>query len=485
MSYISMNVVTLFYLIASVCFIQALKGLSSPSTARLGNTFGMAGMAIAVVTTVALMLKLQAELGQGGGSGFVLVLLGVVVGGAIGAYAAKKVEMTKMPELVAAMHSLIGLAAVCIAIAAVSEPWAFNIATRETPLPFGNRLELFIGTFVGAVTFSGSVIAFGKLSGKYKFRLFQGAPVRFGGQHILNLVLAIAIVVLGLMFCFADGVAPAWTPFIVMAALAFVLGVLIIIPIGGADMPVVVSMLNSYSGWAAAGIGFSLNNSMLIIAGSLVGSSGAILSYIMCKAMNRSFFNVILGGFGGEAASDTGGEKEQRPVKSGSAEDAAFILQNAESVIIVPGYGLAVARAQHTVKELVDKLTEHGVTVRYAIHPVAGRMPGHMNVLLAEAEVPYDQVAEMEDINGDFGQTDVVLILGANDVVNPAAKDPKSPIAGMPILEAYRAKSIIVNKRSMASGYAGLDNDLFYQPNTMMVFGDAKKVIESMVKAVE
>lgn len=485
MNAISMNVVTLFYLVASVCFIQALKGLSSPSTARIGNAFGMAGMAIAVVTTVALMLKLQDSLGQGGGSGFGLVLLGVVVGGAIGAYAAKKVEMTKMPELVAAMHSLIGLAAVCIAIAAVSEPWAFNIATRETPLPFGNRLELFIGTFVGAVTFSGSVIAFGKLSGKYKFRLFQGAPVRFAGQHILNLALAIAIFVLGLLFCFADGVAPSWTPFIVMAALAFVLGVLIIIPIGGADMPVVVSMLNSYSGWAAAGIGFSLNNSMLIIAGSLVGSSGAILSYIMCKAMNRSFFNVILGGFGGEAATDDGGAKEQRPVKSGSAEDAAFILQNAESVIIVPGYGLAVARAQHTVKELVDKLTEHGVTVRYAIHPVAGRMPGHMNVLLAEAEVPYDQVAEMEDINGEFGQTDVVLVLGANDVVNPAAKDPKSPIAGMPILEAYRAKSIIVNKRSMASGYAGLDNDLFYQPNTMMVFGDAKKVIESMVKAVE
>jgi NAD(P) transhydrogenase subunit beta len=485
MNAISMNVVTLFYLVASVCFIQALKGLSSPSTARIGNAFGMAGMAIAVVTTVALMLKLQDSLGQGGGSGFGLVLLGVVVGGAIGAYAAKKVEMTKMPELVAAMHSLIGLAAVCIAVAAVSEPWAFNIATRETPLPFGNRLELFIGTFVGAVTFSGSVIAFGKLSGKYKFRLFQGAPVRFAGQHILNLALAIAIVALGLMFCFADGVAPSWTPFIVMALLAFVLGVLIIIPIGGADMPVVVSMLNSYSGWAAAGIGFSLNNSMLIIAGSLVGSSGAILSYIMCKAMNRSFFNVILGGFGGEASADDGGAKEQRPVKSGSAEDAAFILQNAESVIIVPGYGLAVARAQHTVKELVDKLTEHGVTVRYAIHPVAGRMPGHMNVLLAEAEVPYDQVAEMEDINGEFGQTDVVLVLGANDVVNPAAKDPKSPIAGMPILEAYRAKSIIVNKRSMASGYAGLDNDLFYQPNTMMVFGDAKKVIESMVKAVE
>ncbi len=485
MNAISMNLVTLFYLVASVCFIQALKGLSSPSSARLGNAFGMAGMAIAVLTTIALMLKLQERLQQGGGLGFGLVLLGVVVGGAIGATAAKKVEMTKMPELVAAMHSLIGLAAVCIAIAAVSEPWAFNITTRGEPLPFGNRLELFIGTFVGAVTFSGSVIAFGKLSGKYKFRLFQGAPVRFAGQHILNLFVAIAIVALGLVFCFADGLEPAWGAFIVMAALAFVLGVLIIIPIGGADMPVVVSMLNSYSGWAAAGIGFSLNNAMLIIAGSLVGSSGAILSYIMCKAMNRSFFNVLLGGFGGEAVADAGGTKEQRPVKSGSAEDAAFILQNAESVIIVPGYGLAVARAQHTVKELVDKLTAHGVTVRYAIHPVAGRMPGHMNVLLAEAEVPYDQVAEMEDINGEFGQTDVVLVLGANDVVNPAAKDPKSAIAGMPILEAYRAKSIIVNKRSMASGYAGLDNDLFYQPNTMMVFGDAKKVIEAMVKAVD
>jgi len=484
MNFISMNLVTLFYLVASVCFIQALKGLSSPSSARMGNAFGMAGMAIAAVTTVALIFKLQSGMASGG-IGFPLVLLGVVVGGAIGAYAAKKVEMTKMPELVAAMHSLIGLAAVCIAVAAVSEPWAFNIAVRGAALPFGNRLELFIGTFVGAVTFSGSVIAFGKLSGKYKFRLFQGAPVRFAGQHKLNLGIAVAIIALGLAFCFADAAAPAWTPFIIMGTLSFVLGVLIIIPIGGADMPVVVSMLNSYSGWAAAGIGFSLNNSMLIIAGSLVGSSGAILSYIMCKAMNRSFFNVILGGFGGEASADAGGAKEQRPVKSGSADDAAFIMQNAESVIIVPGYGLAVARAQHSVKELVDKLTEHGVSVRYAIHPVAGRMPGHMNVLLAEAEVPYDQVVEMEDINGEFGQTDVVLVLGANDVVNPAAKDPKSPIAGMPILEAYKAKSIIVNKRSMASGYAGLDNELFYQPNTMMVFGDAKKVIEAMVKAVE
>lgn len=484
MNVISMNLVTLLYLVASVCFIQALKGLSSPSTARAGNAFGMVGMTIATLTTVALILKLKAE-AAGGGMGYGLVILGIVVGGAIGAFAAKKVEMTKMPELVAAMHSLIGLAAVCIAVAAVSEPWAFNIATRETPLPFGNRLELFLGTFIGAVTFSGSVIAFGKLSGKYKFRLFQGAPVSFPGQHMLNLGMAVAIVALGLVFCFAQGVQPAWTPFIIMALLSFILGVLIIIPIGGADMPVVVSMLNSYSGWAAAGIGFSLNNSMLIIAGSLVGSSGAILSYIMCKAMNRSFFNVILGGFGGEAGADGGEAKEQRPVKSGSADDAAFIMSNAESVIIVPGYGLAVARAQHALKELVEKLTHSGVNVKYAIHPVAGRMPGHMNVLLAEAEVPYDQVYEMEDINGEFGQTDVVLVLGANDVVNPAAKDPKSPIAGMPILEAYKAKSIIVNKRSMASGYAGLDNDLFYQANTMMVFGDAKKVLESMVKAVE
>jgi H+-translocating NAD(P) transhydrogenase subunit beta len=484
MNAISMNLVTLLYLVASICFIQALKGLSSPASARMGNAFGMAGMAIAALTTVALIVKLQAMMATGS-FGFGLVLLGTVVGGGIGAVAARKVEMTRMPELVAAMHSLIGLAAVCIAIAAVSEPWAFRIAEQGQPLPFGNRIELFIGTFVGAVTFSGSVIAFGKLSGKYKFRLFQGAPVRFPGQHMVNLGIAVAIVALGLAFCFDAVTAPAWTPFIVMTALSFLLGVLIIIPIGGADMPVVVSMLNSYSGWAAAGIGFSLNNAMLIIAGSLVGSSGAILSYIMCKAMNRSFFNVILGGFGGDAGTVAAGEQAQRPVKSGSADDATFIMSNAESVIIVPGYGLAVARAQHSLKELVEKLTHKGVAVRYAIHPVAGRMPGHMNVLLAEAEVPYDQVFEMEDINAEFGQTDVVLVLGANDVVNPAAKDPKSPIAGMPILEAYKAKSIIVNKRSMASGYAGLDNDLFYQPNTMMVFGDAKKVIEDMVKAVD
>src|SRR5476649_1962063 len=485
MSFITMNLVTMMYLIASVCFIQALKGLSSPSTARRGNAFGMAGMAIAAITTVALILKLKEQ--QTGGLGLPLVVLGIVVGGAIGTYLAKTVEMTKMPELVAAMHSLIGLAAVCIAVAAVSEPWAFNIAQHGEALPLGNRFELFIGTFVGAITFSGSVIAFGKLSGKYKFRLFQGAPVSFKGQHVLNLVLALVMVALGLVFCFADGVQPAWTPFIIMALIAFALGVLIIIPIGGADMPVVVSMLNSYSGWAAAGIGFSLNNSMLIIAGSLVGSSGAILSYIMCRAMNRSFFNVLLGGFGNEGgAAATGGAQEQRPVKSGSADDAAFMLGNAETVVIVPGYGLAVARAQHALKELTDKLIEKGIDVKYAIHPVAGRMPGHMNVLLAEAEVDYELVHEMEDINGEFQQTDVVLVLGANDVVNPAAKtDPKSVIAGMPILEAYRAKTIIVNKRSMAAGYAGLDNELFYMDKTMMVFGDAKKVIEDMVKAVE
>ncbi len=480
----SMNLVTLLYLIASVCFIQALKGLSHPATARRGNAFGMIGMAIAAFTTVALIVKLQAEAATGGGFG--LLIGGVIVGGGIGAVLAKRVEMTKMPELVAAMHSLIGLAAVCIAVAAVSEPKAFGIvASAADPIPLGNRIELFIGTFVGAITFSGSVIAFGKLAGKYKFRLFQGAPVVFQGQHMLNLLLAIVMIGAGLVYVAAPGAEAAWTPFLVMTAIAFVLGVLIIIPIGGADMPVVVSMLNSYSGWAAAGIGFSLNNSMLIIAGSLVGSSGAILSYIMCKAMNRSFFNVILGGFGGDASAAAGGAQQQRNVKSGSADDASFLMGNAETVIIVPGYGLAVARAQHALKELTEKLTEKGVTVKYAIHPVAGRMPGHMNVLLAEAEVPYDQVFEMEDINSEFGQADVVLVLGANDVVNPAAKDPKSAIAGMPILEAYKAKTIIVNKRSMAAGYAGLDNELFYMDKTMMVFGDAKKVIEDMVKAVE
>lgn len=477
----SMNLVTLLYLIASVCFIQALKGLSHPTTSRRGNLFGMVGMAIAVATTVGLVFKLGAEIAT---TGVGYIVVGLLVGGTAGSIMAKRVEMTKMPELVAFMHSMIGLAAVFIAIAAVVEPQSLGIVAHlGDTIPTGNRLELFLGAAIGAITFSGSVIAFGKLSGKYKFRLFQGTPVQFSGQHLLNLVLGLATLGLGLVFMFTGNL----TAFAVMLALAFVLGVLIIIPIGGADMPVVVSMLNSYSGWVAAGIGFSLNNSMLIIAGSLVGSSGAILSYIMCKAMNRSFFNVILGGFGAEAdAGGPAGSKEQRPVKSGSADDASFLLTNADSVIIVPGYGLAVARAQHALMELAEKLTHRGVTVKFAIHPVAGRMPGHMNVLLAEAEVPYEQVFEMEDINSEFGQTDVVLVLGANDVVNPAAKnDPKSPIAGMPILEAYKAKTVIVNKRSMASGYAGLDNELFYLDKTMMVFGDAKKVIEDMVKAVE
>ncbi|MBN7869625.1 NAD(P)(+) transhydrogenase (Re/Si-specific) subunit beta [Pseudomonas aeruginosa] len=477
----SMNLVTLLYLIASVCFIQALKGLSHPTTSRRGNLFGMVGIAIAVATTVGLVFKLGAEIAT---TGVGYIVVGLLVGGTAGSIMAKRVEMTKMPELVAFMHSMIGLAAVFIAIAAVVEPQSLGIVAHlGDTIPTGNRLELFLGAAIGAITFSGSVIAFGKLSGKYKFRLFQGTPVQFSGQHLLNLVLGLATLGLGLAFMFTGNL----TAFAVMLALAFVLGVLIIIPIGGADMPVVVSMLNSYSGWAAAGIGFSLNNSMLIIAGSLVGSSGAILSYIMCKAMNRSFFNVILGGFGAEAdAGGPAGSKEQRPVKSGSADDASFLLTNADSVIIVPGYGLAVARAQHALMELAEKLTHRGVTVKFAIHPVAGRMPGHMNVLLAEAEVPYEQVFEMEDINSEFGQTDVVLVLGANDVVNPAAKnDPKSPIAGMPILEAYKAKTVIVNKRSMASGYAGLDNELFYLDKTMMVFGDAKKVIEDMVKAVE
>ncbi|MCM2088395.1 NAD(P)(+) transhydrogenase (Re/Si-specific) subunit beta [Pseudomonas aeruginosa] len=422
----SMNLVTLLYLIASVCFIQALKGLSHPTTSRRGNLFGMVGMAIAVATTVGLVFKLGAEIAT---TGVGYIVVGLLVGGTAGSIMAKRVEMTKMPELVAFMHSMIGLAAVFIAIAAVVEPQSLGIVAHlGDTIPTGNRLELFLGAAIGAITFSGSVIAFGKLSGKYKFRLFQGTPVQFSGQHLLNLVLGLATLGLGLVFMFTGNL----TAFAVMLALAFVLGVLIIIPIGGADMPVVVSMLNSYSGWAAAG------------------------------------------------------SKEQRPVKSGSADDASFLLTNADSVIIVPGYGLAVARAQHALMELAEKLTHRGVTVKFAIHPVAGRMPGHMNVLLAEAEVPYEQVFEMEDINSEFGQTDVVLVLGANDVVNPAAKnDPKSPIAGMPILEAYKAKTVIVNKRSMASGYAGLDNELFYLDKTMMVFGDAKKVIEDMVKAVE
>jgi len=464
----SANQLALWYLAASVLFILALKGLSSPVSARRGNLFGVIGMAIAVLVTLAITKKVA------------FILVAMAIGGMVGAFVARRVQMTQMPELVAAMHSLVGMAAVLIAVAVVNNPGAFG---EPDPLPRGNRLELFIGSFVGAITFSGSVIAFGKLAGLgKKFRLFSSAPVVFRGQHLLNLVLAIVMIGFGLAFFLSPD--KGWMPFAVMAAIAFVLGVLIIIPIGGADMPVVISMLNSYSGWAAAGIGFSLNNTMLIIAGSLVGSSGAILSYIMCKAMNRSFISVIMGGFGaaeGAVAAGTG----DRTVRSGSAEDAAFLLANAESVVIVPGYGLAVARAQHSVKEMAQKLIAKGVNVRYAIHPVAGRMPGHMNVLLAEAEVPYDQVFEMEDINGELGTTDVALVLGANDVVNPLAHEKGSPIYGMPIIEAHKARTVLVNKRSMAAGYAGLDNPLFYMDKTMMVFGDAKKVVEDIVKALE
>ena len=478
----SMNLVTLLYLVASICFIQALKGLSHPTTSIRGNLFGMAGMTIAVLTTAALIVKLA-----GSALGLGWVLLGLVVGGGYGAWRAKTVEMTKMPELVAFFHSMIGLAAVLIAGATVAEPWAFGIADKPLNgagglIPGGNRIELALGAFIGAVTFSGSVIAWGKLSGKSKFRLFQGAPVVFPGQHWLNLALGLA----ALFFLYGFWHSQSSIDFILICLLGFIIGVTLIIPIGGADMPVVVSMLNSYSGWAAAGIGFSLNNSMLIIAGSLVGSSGAILSYIMCKAMNRSFFNVILGGFGGEAGAAAGGAQEQRPVKSGSADDAAFMLSNADSVIIVPGYGLAVARAQHAVKELAQKLTDKGIDVKYAIHPVAGRMPGHMNVLLAEAKVPYDIVMEMDEINEDFPDTDVAIVIGANDIVNPSAlDDPSSPIAGMPVLEVWKAKTSIVMKRSMASGYAGVDNPLFYKENNRMLFGDAKKMLDEVLTALK
>ncbi len=469
----SINLVTLLYLIASVCFIQALKGLSHPTTARVGNVFGMVGMAVAVLTTAALIVKLA----DTKAAGMIYVFGGLLVGGTAGAIMAKRVEMTKMPELVAFMHSMIGLAAVCIAVAVVAEPSAFGIAPAGQLMPYGNRLELFIGTFVGAITFSGSVIAFGKLSGKYKFRLFQGAPVMFSGQHTLNAILGLAMLGFGLWFTYDQ----SWTPFIIMTAIAFVLGVLIIIPIGGADMPVVVSMLNSYSGWAAAGIGFSLNNSMLIVAGSLVGSSGAILSYIMCKAMNRSFINVILGGFGQEAGLATG-KQEQRPVKSGAPDDAAFMMSNAETVVIVPGYGLAVSRAQHALKELAHKLGEKGVQVRYAIHPVAGRMPGHMNVLLAEANVPYEKMIEMEEINDQFATVDVAIVIGANDVVNPAAKrDPNSPIFGMPILNVDQARQIFVLKRGKGTGFAGIENALFFDEKTSLIFGDAKVTLQKLV----
>jgi len=458
----SANFVALAYLIASVFFILALKGLSSPITARRGNLFGMVGMTVAVIVTLTVTMN------------WALILVCIALGGIIGTVIARRVQMTSMPELVAFMHSLVGLAAVFIAITAVNNPVSFGLPAI---LPMGSKLELFLGTFIGAMTWSGSVIAFLKLSGR-----MSGAPITFSGQHMVNLILALVMVGFGMWFFFSE--ATNWTAFASMTVIAFVLGFLIIIPIGGADMPVVISMLNSYSGWAAAGIGFSLGNPMLIIAGSLVGSSGAILSYIMCKAMNRSFLSVILGGFGSAGGTIAASDGTQKNHRSGSSDDAAFLMGNADSVIIVPGYGLAVARAQHSVKELAEKLHEKGINVRFAVHPVAGRMPGHMNVLLAEAEIPYEQVLELDEINSDFSNTDVVLVLGANDVVNPAAYITGSPIYGMPILDAHKARTVMVVKRSMAAGYAGLDNDLFYMDKTMMVFGDAKKVVEKMVKAL-
>src|SRR6266853_5884432 len=463
----SQDLVALLYLVSGVLFILALRGLSNPETSRQGNFLGMAGMAIAIVTTLA-------SHPPAGIGAWVLVVLGLGLGGGAGAVIARRVPMTAMPQLVAAFHSLVGMAAVLVAAGALYAPAAFDIGSVGA-IPRASLVEMSLGVAIGAVTFTGSVIAFLKLSGR-----MSGAPIILPARHAVNIALFVLLVALIVWFFEAQHHIAFW----LLAFAAFAFGVLIIIPIGGADMPVVISMLNSYSGWAAAGIGFSLNNAMLIVAGSLVGSSGAILSYIMCRAMNRSFISVILGGFGAaEGAAAAGAEQKQ--VKSGSADDAAFLLGNAESVVIVPGYGLAVARAQHSVKEMADKLIAKGVSVRYAVHPVAGRMPGHMNVLLAEAEVPYDQVFEMEDINGELGTTDVVLVLGANDVVNPLAHEKGSAIYGMPIIEAHKARTVLVNKRSMAAGYAGLDNPLFYMNKTMMVFGDAKKVVEDIVKALE
>jgi len=466
---LSANMVELSYLVASVLIIFALKGLASPESARRGNAFGMLGMGIATLVT------LQLDSVQN----YVWILAAIGVGGLIGGVVARKVPMTDMPQTVAFMHSLVGLAAVMIAVSACYDPVAYGIANAEGGLYLASRVELFLGTFIGAITFTASLVAFGKLQG-----LLSGKPLVFSGQHMVNLALGVVMIAAGIMFC----VTGSWAPFLVMLAVALVLGVLLIVPIGGADMPVIVSMLNSYSGWAAAGIGFTLGNNMLIVAGALVGSSGAILSYIMCKAMNRSLFNVLLGGFGGDGAtaSAAGGVVAERPVRSGAAEDAGFMIANARSVVIIPGYGLAVARAQHALKEMVDVLIEQGVDVKFAIHPVAGRMPGHMNVLLAEADVPYDIVFEMDEINSELADTDVALIIGANDVVNPAAKtDPASPIYGMPIIEASKARHVIVVKRSLAAGYAGLDNDLFYMDQTMMLFADAKKACESILKSLD
>ena len=462
------NLSALLYVVAGVLFIMALRGLSHPTTSRQGNLYGMVGMGIAALTTV--VFYPPASFG-----GWFLVLLGVGIGGGIGAFMAKRVQMTQMPQLVAFFHSLVGLAAVLVAAAALYAPEAFGIGAVGR-IPGASLFEMGLGVAIGAITFTGSIIAFLKLDGR-----MSGKPIMLPQRHGINIGLGIALFVLLLVFLKTE----SHTVFWLIVAVSLALGVLLIIPIGGADMPVVVSMLNSYSGWAAAGIGFTLGNMALIITGALVGSSGAILSYIMCKAMNRSFISVILGGFGGDTAAAAGGEAEARPVKQGSADDAAYIMKNAGKVLIVPGYGMAVAQAQHTLREMADLLKKEGVEVKYAIHPVAGRMPGHMNVLLAEANVPYDEVFELEDINSEFGQADVAFVIGANDVTNPAAKtDPQSPIFGMPILDVEKAKTVLFIKRGMAAGYAGVENELFFRPNTMMLFGDAKKVTDDIVKAM-
>jgi NAD(P) transhydrogenase subunit beta len=461
------NIAALLYLVAGVLFILALRGLSSPESSRRGNMFGIAGMVIAIGTTLAS----HPPIGVGA---WILVIAGLTLGGGIGAVIARQVPMTSMPELVAAFHSLVGMAAVLVAAGAFYAPTAFDIGTVGN-IHKASLVEMSIGVAIGAITFTGSVIAFLKLSGR-----MSGAPILIPGRHIINIALVAAMI----FFIYGLVVSQSQIDFWLVALIAFALGVLIIIPIGGADMPVVISMLNSYSGWAAAGIGFTLGNSALIITGALVGSSGAILSYIMCKGMNRSFISVILGGFGGEVAGPAGGQ-EQRPVKIGSAEDAAYIMKNASKVIIVPGYGMAVAQAQHALREMADHLKKEGVEVKYAIHPVAGRMPGHMNVLLAEANVPYDEVFELEDINSEFAQADIAFVIGANDVTNPAAEEDKtSPIYGMPVLQVWKAGTVMFIKRSLASGYAGIDNPLFYRDNTMMLLGDAKKMSESIVKAM-
>ncbi len=466
---ISSNLSAIFYLVSGILFILALRGLSSPDTSRQGNYFGIAGMIIAIVVTFLSIGNFSTSL--------VYVIIFLVIGGTIGAFIAFRIPMTAMPELVAGFHSLVGLAAVFVAIAAFLNPEAFNLG-MVGDIKLASLIEMSIGAAVGAITFSGSIIAFLKLRG-----IMSGSPITFSGQHFLNLILGIGIFVLIFYLCKTQSANIFWTVVII----SFLVGVLLIIPIGGADMPVVISMLNSYSGWAAAGIGFTLENTALIITGALVGSSGAILSYIMCKAMNRSFVSVILGGFGADSSGDKAKEKkDQKPVKSGNAEDAAFLMKNASSVIIVPGYGMAVAQAQHALREMVDKLKKNDIKVTYAIHPVAGRMPGHMNVLLAEANVPYDEVFELEDINNDFANSDVAFVIGANDVTNPVAKtDPKSPIFGMPVLDVEKCKSVLFVKRSLSPGYAGIDNELFYRDNTLMLFADAKKMTEDIVKNLD